>query len=148
MSQVSRRIIDKKAQDKIFELLILSMVLSDNKETASLLIRDLFSPTERIMLSKRISIAYMLIQGYDYVSITQVLKVSRSTIGKVSFWLKEKGQGFRKIIDKIKHKEKMKNILDELQEIYLDILSSSKGQNWSKIKRDLWLHRKNKQQPF
>lgn len=148
MSQVSKRTIDKKAYDKIFDLLILSLVLADNKETASLLIKDLFSPTERIMISKRISIAYMLIQGYDYESISLVLKVSRATIGKVSFWLKEKGEGFRQIIEKIKKKEKMNQILDEIQELYLDILGSSKGQNWSKAKKELWLLRMKKNKPF
>jgi len=148
MSQVSRRIVNKKAQDKIFELFILSLVLSDSKETTTLFIRDLFSPTERIMLSKRISIAYMLIQGYDYDSISEVLKVSRTTIGKVSLWLKEKGDGFRQIIDKIKRKEKVKHILNEIEDSFLDILSTSKGQNWSRAKKQLWLNRIKNKQPF
>src|SRR3989338_864477 len=148
MSQVSRRIVNKKAQDKIFELFILSLVLSDSKETTTLFIRDLFSPTERIMLSKRISIAYMLIQGYDYDSISEVLKVSRTTIGKVSYWLKEKGKGFRQIIEKIKRKEKVKHILNEIEDSFLDILSTSKGQNWSRAKKQLWLNRIKNKQPF
>lgn len=148
MSQISKRTIDKNAQDKIFDLFILSLVFSDNKETASLLIKDLFSPTEKIMLSKRFSIAYMLMEGYDYDAIALVLKVSRATIGKVSFWLKEKGDGFRRIIEKIKQKEKTNQLLNEIQEIYLNILGSSKGQNWSKAKKELWKLRMNKKQPF
>src|SRR3989338_10469355 len=148
MSQVSKRSINKKVQDKIFDLFILCLVFSDNKETANLLINDLFTPTERIMISKRISIAYMLFQGYDYDSISQVLKVSRTTIGKVSYWLKEKGKGFRQIIEKIKRKEKVKHILNEIEDSFLDILSTSKGQNWSRAKKQLWLNRIKNKQPF
>lgn len=148
MSQVSKRSINKKVQDKIFDLFILCLVFSDNKETANLLTNDLFTPTERIMLSKRISIAYMLFQGYDYDSISQVLKVSRTTIGKVSYWLKEKGKGFRQIIEKIKRKEKVKRLLDDIHESFLDILTSSKGQKWSDRKKDLWLTKMKNKQPF
>lgn len=148
MSQVSKRLINKKTQEKIFELFILSLVLSDNKKDALLLIQDLFTPVERLMLSKRFSIAYMLLKGYDYDSISEVLKVSRTTIGKVSYWLKEKGSGFRNIINKIKHKEAFKSILNEIQDAFEDILSSSKGQNWSRAKKQLWTHRLERQQPF
>ena len=124
------------------------MVFSDNKETAALFIKDLFTPTERIMLSKRISIAYMLMQGYDYDSITQVLKVSRATIGKVSNWLKEKGNGFRQIMNKIKRNEKVKRLLDDIHESFLDFLSQSKGQNWGRAKRELWLAKMKHVKPF
>lgn len=148
MTQVSKRWVNKKIQDKISDLFIHSLVFSDNKETAVLLIKDLFTPTERIMLSKRFSIAFMLLEGYDYDSIMQVLKVSRTTIGKVSYWLKEKGEGFRKIIAKIKRKETMKKVLEEIQDAFEELIASTPGQNWSRSKKQLWINRKERQQPF
>lgn len=148
MPQVSKRIINKKTDDKIFDLFILSLILSDNKKDTSLFVRDLFTPTERQMLSKRFSVAYMLINGYSYDSIIEVLKVSRSTIGIISNWLKVKGNGFRNIIYKINNKEKLKNIVGEIQDAFEEILSTSKGQNWSTAKHRLWKNRIERKQPF
>lgn len=148
MSQVSKRSINKKTEEKIFELLILGLVISDNKEDALLLIKDLFTPTERIMLSKRFSIAYMLINGYNYDSISEILKVSRATIGNVSNWLKEKGNGLRTVIGKINRKENLKNLINEIQDAFEDLLSTSKGTNWSRAKKQLWQNRIHRKQPF
>ena len=122
--------------------------MSENKKDALLLIQDLFTPVERLMFSKRFSIAYMLLKGYDYDSISEVLKVSRTTIGKVSYWLKEKGNGFRIIFSKIKNKEKVNSSLNEFKDAIESILSSSKGQNWSRAKKQLWLHRQERKQAF
>lgn len=148
MSQVSKRIINKKTQEKIFDLFILSLVMSENKQDAALLVQDLFTPTEKLMLSKRFSIAYMLHKNYDYRSISEVLKVSLGTVGIISNWFKEKGNGFRNIIGKIEKREKLNNILYEIQDAFEDILSSSKGQNWRASRKRLWQHRKEKAQPF
>ena len=148
MTQVSKRSLNRKTQEKIFELLILSLVMTNNKKDALLFIQDLFTPTERLMLAKRLSIAYMLNKGYDYGSISEVLKVSRSTIGIVSYWLKEKGNGFKNIINKIKQKEALKNIFNEIQDSFEEILSTSKGQNWSNAKKRLWQHHMERKQPF
>lgn len=62
---------------------------------------DLLTPTERIMLAKRLAIAAFLIEGLPYHAISEMLKVSTSTIGRVNLWLKTAGDGYRLVIEKI-----------------------------------------------
>lgn len=148
MPQVSKRYLNKNISDKIFSLFVSSIVLCNSKDEASALIKDLFTPTEKVMLSKRFSIAYMLIKGYDYDSIVDVLKVSRTTIGSVALWLKKEGNGIRKIIDKIKAHESVKNILVEIQNTIEEMFASAPGKNWSQSKKEAWLNRQKRKEAY
>lgn len=148
MTQVSKRVIQQKVQDRIFTLFVASILKCNSKELAVLLIEDLLTPTERIMLSKRFSVAYLLLKGYDYDSISNILKVSRTTIGKVSYWLKEKGSGIRNVISKIQKDESIRHILEEIQDSVAELALSAPGQNWSKSKSMLWTSRRARKKPF
>src|SRR3989338_4800231 len=98
MPQVSRRLIRKNIEDQIQKILNQSITLCDSSSLSSEFTEDLFTPTEKIMLAKRIAIAYLLIKGYSYTTIESTLKVSDSTIGYIALILKTKGNGLRKII--------------------------------------------------
>lgn len=148
MTQVSKIYVNKKISDKIFFLFLSSIVLCSSNEEAEAFIKDLFTPTEKIMLSKRFSIAYMLIKGYDYDSIKDVLKVSSATISNVSLWLKKEGNGIRKIIDKIKTKESTKNILVEIQNTIEEMFASAPGKNWSQSKKEAWVKRQKRKEAY
>ena len=148
MSQVSKRYLSQKTQERIFSLFITGLLYSDSKDLTASLVEDLFTPTERVMLAKRFSIAYMLLEGYDYDSIAHILKVSKSTIGNVSLWLKEKGAGFRKVIEKIKRHEAAKKVLDDIKDAFEDFIASVPGQNWSESKSTLWHSRRERQKPY
>lgn len=148
MTQVSKRVIQQKVQDRIFTLFVASILKCNSKEIAVALIEDLLTPTERIMLSKRFSIAYMLLKGYDYDSISEILKVSRTTIGKVSYWLKEKGSGMRTIIQKIQRDDSIRHILEEIQDSVAELAFSAPGQSWSTLKTMLWASRRARKKVF
>jgi len=148
MPQVSRRFIDKKTQDKIFSLFISSLIKCNSQDRALKLVEDLFTPTEKIMFAKRVAIAYMLQEGYDYRFISQTLKVSTTTIGLLSSWLKIKGEGIRKIIEEIKRDSEMNALFSEFKDILQELIASSRGQNWSKSKKILWQTRREQREPF
>jgi len=148
MPQVSRRFIDKKTQDKIFGLFISSLIKCNSQDRALKLVEDLFTPTEKIMFAKRVAIAYMLQEGYDYRFISQTLKVSTTTIGLLSSWLKIKGEGIRKIIEEIKRDSEMNALFSEFKDILQELIASSRGQNWSKSKKILWQTRREQREPF
>ncbi len=148
MPQVSKRLVDKKTQERIVTLFISGIALSQTKEEALSLIEDLLTPTEKLMLAKRFSIAFMLLEGYDYDSIVDVLKVSRSTIGRVNWWLQTRGNGIRSIREKIKKDEKLKNIWEEVQDIILDVVSNMRGVNWRESKKALWQIRQSRKKTF
>lgn len=148
MPQVSKRFVDKKVQERIFSLFISGITMSKNKDETKSFIEDLLTPTERLMLAKRFTIAYLLLEKYDYVTICSLLKVSKSTIGKVSMWLQEKGDGYRNILNKIKKDEKNKDILKEIDLSISKFLASIRGQNWSNSQKNYWQRKRNSQKPF
>jgi len=47
--------------------------------------REFLTPMEIKMLSKRIQVGVMLIQGYDYKAISQSLKVGDGTIARINY---------------------------------------------------------------
>jgi len=59
---------------------------------------DLLTPTEQVMLAKRLSIAILLTYECDYRTISEILKVSYATIGNVAKWLKLAGRGYREAL--------------------------------------------------
>lgn len=68
---------------------------------AALFLQDLLTKSEMKVLSKRLRIAKLLIQGMDYREIENSLHVSHSTIAKIAAWLSERGEGFRRIINSL-----------------------------------------------
>lgn len=148
MGQVSKKYLPPKVQERILNLFLSSIALCSNKEKAASFLEDLLTPTEKIMLAKRVSIAFMLENGYDYGTIRNIIKVSTPTIATVSLWLKEKGEGYRQIIGKIKKREGTREAWQEIVDAIEEYFTIVPGRDWSKAKKDLWKHRQKRQKAF
>lgn len=68
------------------------------RNAMKMFLRDLLTPSERIMLGRRIIIARMLIAAEPYETIEKRLRVSRATIGRVQRWLLDQFPGFETAI--------------------------------------------------
>lgn len=119
MSKISRRILDKELENKIFEVFLKAIVDIKNFAEAKNFIEDILSPTERIMLIKRLAIAVLLTKGKTYEYIDHTLKVSRATIMTVSLWLKHGKGGYRKVVDNILKIQNRERLIDNIEEILL-----------------------------
>ena len=64
--------------------------------------KDLLTLSEVVMLSRRIQIARMLIEGETHDNIRQKLKVGFGTIVSVEKWLKDGFGGYKEIIKRYK----------------------------------------------
>lgn len=121
MTQVSRYPLDKDIQERIFEVFWQTMVDLRTQTEAKEFWNDLLTPTEKIMLAKRLSIAVLLIKGYNYLNIKDILKVSGGTISSVALWLNQGGQGYKRAVKKIINSEKWEDfwqkISDNLKEL-------------------------------
>lgn len=148
MTQISKRILSKKIEERIFSLFVSAIVLAQNKETAFSLIEDILTPTEKVMLAKRFSIAFMLLEGYDYDTIQNALKVSSSTVGRVAFWLRKSGKGVKEIREKIKRTESLKKLWGEVKESIAEIFLLSPGMNWQQSREILRQIKKEQEKPF
>lgn len=105
MTPVSRRLLSKQIKyDLINEFWFVLGRL--NRSEIELFLKDILSPTEIIILSKRIEILKQLRKKYDYSNIRDSIKVTDSTIAKMSEKLQKAGENFLKILDYLIRDEK------------------------------------------
>lgn len=136
MAQISKYRLPEKTQSEIRSLFAEVLSMLSFKEDIFAFLEDFLSPTERIVLSKRITIALLLKKGYAYEAIKNVLKVSSPTVADVNRKLKFSGQGYHRILDKILRYQKINNVFDKIETIILNQLSLGRGKG-SSFWRDL-----------
>lgn len=148
MAQVSKRYLQKKVEDRILDLFWTSLSSLSTKEKVGIFLDDLLSPTEKIMLSKRLAIAFMLMKGYDYPTINDRLKVSDPTIWNVKNSLSYKGKGYKMTIEQIMSKEKWEKFWDDLDNFFMQIIPPRPGINWKEARRKQWETKRKQAKPF
>jgi TrpR-related protein YerC/YecD len=101
MSKVRVYSIDKNERYRVVgELFDLIVNLKTKREVIDFLI-GLFTPSETLMIARRVQIAKMLIEEENYEMIRKKLKVSNQTISKVEHWLKSDEQKNKIIVAKL-----------------------------------------------
>lgn len=150
MTQVSKYPISKKVADRIFEIFLKTLVEIKSSEDANQFISDLLTPTEKIMLAKRLAIAFLLEKGYDYRTIQQVIRVSAPTITSVNIARKYGSEGYKRIVSKIIGEEKLMNFFEEAVIEVLNVPSGlEKGSGaWSYLRDDIKNEKRRKIRPF
>lgn len=82
-----------------------AFTLAKDKEEIRELLKGLLTHTEVKMLAKRIQIAKMLLEGFDYQSIKQTVKVTDPTVARISNRLEENGAGLIKSVKRLQKLE-------------------------------------------
>jgi TrpR-related protein YerC/YecD len=100
MPQLSAIPVPKSTERKIRKAFTKVLVNIKSEEEMERYIFDLMTPTERVMLAKRLAVASLLSKGYSYRDISEMLKVSTATVGRVSLWLRTAGDGYRLALKK------------------------------------------------
>ena len=91
MPHISRRKVKRKVYSKMESNLVDIFLSSRSKSEIAQLINTLLTPTERVMLAKRIAIILMLNNGYSFRAIEKSLKVTLQTV--MRFWkMKKEGK--------------------------------------------------------
>lgn len=142
MPQISKYPIRKDVANRIFEIFTKVLLATNKKDEAEQLILDFFTPTERIMLAKRLGISLLLEKGYNYQEIKNVLKVSTATIASVNTSRQYGNKGYKKLISKILLDESVNAFFDEVVSKVISLPASLNGKGtglWkslAKKKRD------------
>lgn len=146
MTQVSKYPISKNVFDHIFEIFLRTFIKIKNKEQADQFISNLLTPTEKIMLAKRLAIAFLLEKNYDYRTIQSIIKVSSPTITSVNMSLKYGSEGYKRLIAEIIREEKLISLLENSIIKLLSMPSSlEKGKgSWTYLKREVEKKKKKK----
>lgn len=122
MSQVSKRKVHHDIEEKMYETLWEAISQLKSRDDIQNFLNDLFSPVERQMITKRIAIAALLIKGYGYEAIQDLLKVSDTTVAKVSLILKG-SDGYKTVINKIARSEASRAFWQDLENLFYRLSS-------------------------
>ncbi len=71
-----------------------------NRDEVKMFFKDLLTLSEMVMISRRLQIAQMLLEGMTYEEIKTKLKTGLDTIGQVDRWLNSGFGGYKKIIER------------------------------------------------
>jgi len=101
--QKSKRIekLSRKEQEELVMDLVNALVQAQTLSDVALFLQDLLTKSEMKILAKRLRIAKLLLAGMTYQQVETGLHVSHGTVAKIAAWLAERGDGFRKIIEKL-----------------------------------------------
>lgn len=117
MSHVSQNRLDKHAEVKLLNAFnkVLSHIHKD--EAMQSFLTAPLSPTEKLMLAKRLGMYYLIKEGYSDVEISRMLHLTRITISRFRYFLDSQGQGFQvawEIFQTEEIKNEVKNVLQDL----------------------------------
>jgi len=97
--------LSKSEQEGLVLDLINAFSLTGTLNDSALFLEDLLTKAEIKILSRRLRIAKLLLDGMTYRDIEKDLHVGHGTVAKIAIWLAERGDGFRKIVEKLPKKQ-------------------------------------------
>lgn len=105
MTKVSRRPLNLQVKSEVIREFWFALGKL-NRHEVEVFLRDILSPTEIIMIAKRLEILKQLRERHDYNNIRDNVKVTDTTIAKMSEKLQKASEEFIKILDKLIADEK------------------------------------------
>lgn len=132
MARISRHKLEDDVLEKLFTLFFQVVGKKGSPGEFQKIIADLLSPVERIMIAKRIAIAYLVMKNIEYPVICRVLKVSSATVAKFRLLL-EKSDG---LIPTLKTLIRTEKFVQFFEELFISLhLPPTPGSNWSAAMR-------------
>lgn len=108
---MKRKIDDLSEQEKMetLDALYTAAGSISGRDATKAFLKELLTPSERIMLGRRIQIARMLLSGYSQATIGEALKVGPNTIWRVEKWLNGQMPGYKNAIKGLEKEMKKRN---------------------------------------
>lgn len=127
MARISKYPISNNVYEKIVNIFLEAFTKLRSKKEVQNFFNEFLTPTEQIMLAKRLAISLFLAKGYNYREISSILKVSLSTINDISDKYKY-GYSLNKIADSLVKSEIIEGFWLEIAKAFTSIGSiGSKG---------------------
>lgn len=121
MAQISSKPLKEEINEQVLELLLKVVTQVYSRNEAVEILDDLLSPTEKVVLAKRLAIVLLLEKGYGYEAIEKILHVSAATIASVNIKLKFEGNGYRYFVRRVLRNQKIRKIWEKLEDLVLDM---------------------------
>jgi len=106
MPQVSKYPVSKDVYERVFDVFLKTISDLNTKKQVQDFFKEFLSPTEQIMLAKRLATAFLIEKDYNYREISKILRVSTTTISRVALSYKY-SNNFKRIVKRILKDEKI-----------------------------------------
>jgi uncharacterized protein YerC len=90
MAHVSPKKVAQKAFSAMQKQLLMSVVHARTKNEGAVLLSELLTKTERVMLAKRLAAIAMVVRGYSIDQIMNTLQISADTVGRIRLGVQQK----------------------------------------------------------
>ncbi|MCL5438590.1 MAG: trp operon repressor [Patescibacteria group bacterium] len=109
MPHVSRNKLSKKAEAKLIDSFnqVLTHITRGDEMVSFL--DSLLTPTEKIMLAKRLAIIVLIEEGLPDSQISSILNVTRMTASKMQLFYEARGSGFKIGLKKLEELNRMES---------------------------------------
>jgi uncharacterized protein YerC len=115
MPHISKKKLRKDVLIQISDRFMQAAVDLKNKKSSSSYFRELLTPTEQVMLAKRLAAVIMLIENISTYRISNTLKLSPSTVSRLRLWLDRGDFSYIKsIIRKKKNRDEFWSDIEKL----------------------------------
>ncbi len=118
MPHVSKRKVDPLALKKIFHFLLLALTEIKDAKEMQFFLSSFLTRTERVMLAKRLGVAYLLSEGVQEEQISEILCIGRPTVERIRLLLESEGKGYEVAIKVLKRSE----MFTEFKQVFANIL--------------------------
>ncbi|MBI4973765.1 helix-turn-helix domain-containing protein [Candidatus Roizmanbacteria bacterium] len=136
MAQISRYEVKEEVLDRLQCLFFDVVAKQHSKENFLTLLNELLSPTERIMLSKRIGIIYLLEKGVAIHRICKALHMSTSTVAQYILRFRDKKSLINQIVKNVIQREKVKGAIKDVFSEFFIQPGIKKGHHYLKYNWD------------
>jgi uncharacterized protein YerC len=117
MPRVSKYVLDKKVVNQLYDSLDLVISKLDKKEVTGAFLQSFLTPTERIMLAKRLAVIILLKEKVPQSQIATTLNMSRITVSRMELFLEARGEGLNVILDILKKEQLIKDVKHALLQL-------------------------------
>lgn len=101
MVRFSEKKVPYNVQDMILKDFCAVLINMKSDDEVFRFLKDLLNRKERLMLVRRLQVAFLLNQGMSYDEIRKHLKVGKATIARIARWLEFGRGGYKDAIEKL-----------------------------------------------
>lgn len=127
MPHVSRIKLEGKTEQALIRNLELILSKISKEEDMTDFLTSLLTPTEKLMLAKRIAIIILLKEGISESHIASFLHVTRVTVSRLRFFFEAHGKGYNIALKVLASQKLMKELRNTLLRLVKYSVRASRG---------------------
>ncbi len=114
MPHLSRNKLNKRMEEELIRTLELVFVKLTKTEDIKEFLLALLTPTERLMLAKRLAMIVLLKENLPESRIAEILHITRGTVARMQLFFEARGQGYEIALRVLENEKLMKEIKEVL----------------------------------